>query len=142
MRKEECPHPRAAQVLAHVQSLIGTPFQAQGRLPSVGLDCVGVVCEAARIAGAILHIPADYSLSGPRGRDLETPLAFYGCTRRTADALAGDIVVMQGVQARQHLGVWTGAEIIHAHMALRCVVKAPVHPDWPIISSWCLPWEQ
>ena len=139
MTEMEKAHPHAADILAHMEAVIGTPFQLQGRLVGVGLDCVGVVCEAARAARISLDVPADYSVTGPQGRDLESPLALFGFRRRTGMALPADVVVMQGPGGRQHLGVWTGLAIVHAHMGLRQVISAPLHPDWPVLSSWCLP---
>ena len=94
---------------------------------------------AGQVAGCALPIPADYSLSGPQGRVIEKHMPQFGCVRRAQQGQAGDIVVMQGPNGRQHLGIWTGRDIIHAHASLRRVVMAPPHPDWPIISYWCLP---
>lgn len=141
MTYQEAAHPQAARILARGYALIGTAFQAQGRLPGVGLDCVGVICAAAQAADILVSAPADYSLTSPQSRDLETPLAALGCVRRVHAPCPADIVVMQGPAGRQHLGLWTGADIIHAHIGLRRVVCAPPHPDWPILSSWCLPQE-
>lgn len=132
-------HPRAADIIAHAQNLVGTPFVPQGRVMGVGLDCIGVVYEVARHIGCVLDVPDDYSLSSPQGRAMEAALAGYHFKRRPVGPVAGDIVVMQGPARRQHLGVWTGEAIVHAHAGLRYVVLAPPHPDWPIISSWQLP---
>lgn len=37
-----------AEITAYALTLVGTPFHAQGRLPRVGLDCIGVAASIAK----------------------------------------------------------------------------------------------
>ena len=61
------------QVVARARSLIGTRFRSQGRVPGVGLDCVGTVAIATgRDAGRIRR---DYRLRGETLAALEQGLA-------------------------------------------------------------------
>jgi cell wall-associated NlpC family hydrolase len=41
---------------AIAQSWLGTPFQHQGRLKGIGVDCIGLVLEVYREAGVLQHL--------------------------------------------------------------------------------------
>jgi cell wall-associated NlpC family hydrolase len=43
------------------RSVVGTPYHHQGRIPEIGLDCVGVIVIYARCFGLELKDPANYS---------------------------------------------------------------------------------
>mgnify|MGYP003457874926 CR=1 FL=1 len=42
-----------SEITAAALSMVGSPFHAQGRLPGIGLDCIGVIVCVARA----LNIP-------------------------------------------------------------------------------------
>lgn len=48
-------------IVAEARSLLGTPFHHQGRLPGVGIDCVGVLIVVARRLGLV---PPDFDVTG------------------------------------------------------------------------------
>jgi len=130
-------HPKSAAIIAAARACVGTRFRAQGRLPGVGLDCVGVALVAARAAGAGgFDLPA-YALSGDNEARLDTVLE-RRCTH-VAVAEPGDLLVVAPATGRRHLAVVTDAGLVHAHAGLARVVEAPADPAWVTIAAWRLP---
>lgn len=123
----------AAEIVAAARACVGTKFRAQGRMPGVGLDCVGVVAVATEI-----EVPSDYTLRSAAGRRVEEELRRSGF--RTADAvLPGDVIVIEPAVGMRHLGVVSGPKsIVHAHSGLRRVVEGPVAPEWRVVGVWRL----
>lgn len=140
MMHEIAPAPTLcrSEIVAAVRACVGTRFRPQGRMPGLGLDCVGVVLVAAAAAGLDrLSLPA-YSLSGEHEGQVARALIEAGCQPATK-ALDGDILVLAPSLQRRHLGVVTPVGIVHAHAGLGRVVEGPVDPDLPIIGAWRLP---
>jgi cell wall-associated NlpC family hydrolase len=126
------------EIVAAVRACVGTRFRAQGRVPGLGLDCVGVVLVAAAAAGLEgIKAPA-YSLGGEHETALENALAAAGC-RPVAKAMDGDVLVLAPAEQRRHAGVVTPAGIVHAHAGLGRVVEGPIDPDWNVVGAWRLP---
>ena len=46
------------KIVAAARACIGTPFRPQGRLPGVGLDCIGLAAWAVRAVGIEVDVPA------------------------------------------------------------------------------------
>lgn len=130
-------HPRGELIVAGARGCIGTRFRVQGRLPDVGLDCVGVVVAAVKAAGVQVADAVEYSLRGEQAGVLDRALT--GLVR-VETAAAGDVLVVEPSAACRHLAVVTGnGTVIHAHAGLRRVVEGPVNPDWRVIGAWRLP---
>jgi cell wall-associated NlpC family hydrolase len=120
----------AEAIIARARALIGVRFRPQGRKPAAGLDCVGLVAAAL---GA--PAPADYRPHGATAARIAAELRKAGLA--PADAMtAGDVVAMRTGPRQVHLGIWTGAGLIHADAGLRRVVERPGAPAWPIIGIW------
>lgn len=72
-----------ANLLAIARSWLGTPFQHQGRLKGIGVDCIGLVIEVYREAGLLsaVGLPTDWNYTGygrqAAGALLETFLQQY-----------------------------------------------------------------
>ncbi len=130
----------APAIVAAARGCVGTRFRPQGRVPGLGLDCVGVVAVAAAAAGATVDLPA-YLLSGEQCEAVANGLAAHGC-RRVWPPAPGDILVLAPSSRHRHLGIVTsiepGTAIVHAHAGLRRVVEGPVDPAWHIIGAWRL----
>lgn len=129
-------HRRQAAVAA-ARFCVGTPFRPQGRVPGLGLDCVGVVVVAATAAGVVVDLPP-YALSGEHERALVAALRHHGC-RPVVDASDGDILVMAPSPRHRHLGIVTPAGLVHAHAGLGRVVEGPIDPAWAMLAAWRLP---
>jgi murein DD-endopeptidase / murein LD-carboxypeptidase len=129
---------RRCAAIAAARAGLGTPFRPQGRIPGLGLDCIGVALLAADGAGvAVERLPA-YALSGDHGRLLAETMAALGC-RKVRRALPGDIVEYRLAPRHRHLAVMTATGIIHAHAGLGKMVEGPVPGDWAIAAIWALP---
>jgi murein DD-endopeptidase / murein LD-carboxypeptidase len=113
------------------RSLIDTPFRFDGRTHN-GLDCVGLIAllfdKRHNVAD---HYPLRTSRSEVWTRELDDIL-----TRRNGTARAGDALLLTPSPLTFHLGLWTGASLIHADIRLRRVVETPGNPLWPIIGAW------
>ncbi len=123
----------AVETVDAARACVGTRFRAQGRLPGVGLDCVGVVAWAAGVSA-----PADYDLRGGGAERAERGLAELGFTP-VADARPGDVLVAEPGAGLRHLAVVSAPGlVVHAHAGLRRVVEGPVDPAWRVLSIWRL----
>lgn len=125
-------------VVAAARCCVGSRFRAQGRVPGLGLDCVGVVLVAAAAAGLGRIAPGAYALGGDHEAVAEAMLAEAGC-QAVGSAWPGDVIVMAPAPGRRHLGVVTPAGIVHAHAGIGRVVEGPLDPEWIIIGAWRLP---
>jgi cell wall-associated NlpC family hydrolase len=99
---------------------IGTPFHHQGRVPSVGLDCVGVLICVAR---ELKLVASDFDVTGyhrqPDGADLMRHLSAHLEPVTQAEMQPGDIVCVAFDKHPQHVGIvgdyrHGGLSIIHA----------------------------
>ena len=127
-------HHRGNDIVASARACVGTRFRGQGRVVGVGLDCLGVVIVAASAAGVRLPDEVDYSLRGEGLLRLDARIA--DAMRRVDLAGAGDVLLFEPGPLMRHLGVWTGASLIHAHAGLRRVVEGPVDPAWALIGIY------
>lgn len=109
-------------ISAAALALVGTPFHAQGRLPGVGLDCIGVIVCAARACGLALEDRTAYPMQ-PDGTLM--PEAARQLTRVSGDPDEGDILVMSFGGEPHHVALLVdGGRIVHAYNHVRkCVVQ-------------------
>ncbi len=129
---------RRRAALAAARAGIGTRFRPQGRVPGLGLDCVGVVLLAAAGAGVTLPALPVYALGGDHGALLADTVRALRL-RRVRRAKPGDIIVFRLAAGHRHMGVLSDVGIIHAHAGLGLVVEGPVPGDWPVAAVWGLP---
>ncbi|MFZ4687732.1 MAG: peptidoglycan endopeptidase [Polymorphobacter sp.] len=127
----------ADRIVAAVRACVGTRFRAQGRVPGLGLDCVGVVLVAAAAAGVVAAVPA-YALGGDHAGLLLAVLAAHGCVPVQLPS-PGDILVLAPDRRHRHLAVATPEGVVHAHAGLGRVVEGPIDSGWAIIGAWRLP---
>lgn len=121
-----------AAVVARARTLIGVRFRPQGRSPSTGVDCIGLVAEAFGVARA----RADYRLAGGTVLELERELAAAGFQRSAGETAPGDVLLMRPAAQQLHLGIWTGFGVLHADARLGRVVERPGPPLWPVLGVW------
>ena len=50
--------------------------------------------------------------------------------------VTGDLLMMRTGPGQLHLGIWTGAGLVHADAGLRRVVERPGAPPWPVLGCW------
>ena len=133
---------RAAAIVAAVRAAVGTRFRPQGRIPGLGLDCVGVVLVAARAAGMIPpRLPA-YALGGDHEPLLCATLAAAGL-RLIDEPGPGDVHLFAPAEGRRHFVVQVSAatpwRLVHAHAGLGRVVEGPTEPGWTHLGAWRFP---
>lgn len=117
--------------------MVGTPFAKHGRVPGVGLDCVGVVIETARAVGSI---PEGWDFSSYRlttaDGTLEARLAEFLDEVDPSEARAGDVAIFRTRKRRpgagcSHAGVLSRRRrLVHACLTSRRVVETDVRPEW------------
>jgi len=120
-------------IVARARALVGVRFRAQGRSAADGLDCIGLVATALDRGGA----PDDYALRGGSAARIAAGLRAVGL-RAAEGRTPGDVLVMQAGPEQLHLGIWTGAGMVHADARLRRIVERPGVPAWPVIGTWRL----
>ena len=108
----------AERVLLVAAQSIGTPFQHQGRVAGVGLDCVGLYVHICKEAG-LPYMDANGYPRNPYDGQLEKQLDAQPCLERVELAEPGDIMAMRISKQPQHVGIHAGfidghAYIIHA----------------------------
>lgn len=123
---------KVAARIARARSFVGTPFRLQGRGRD-GLDCVGLVAAAHDLKA---DIPDTYALRGFDRAAAESLLDHHFARRGAEGLLEGDVVLLLPGAAQLHLGIWTGAGLIHAHAGLRRVVETPGPPGHYIAGIW------
>ena len=89
---------RKGDIVWAARSYIGTPFHHQGRLPGVGLDCMGVPWCALRAAGRVVTGRIDYPRA-PNGKLLdELGAQFWAVDPALAES--GDLLIGELQTAR------------------------------------------
>jgi len=116
------------EVVERARSLVGCAFRPQGRDPTIGLDCIGLVVAVFQIEPR--QVRRNYRLGGPHGGELETELARF--FQRVTAPQAGDVLLCEIARTHTHLAVHCGRSFVHAHAGIRRVVETPGEPGWPI----------
>lgn len=134
----------SARVVAAARRHLGTPFHHQGRLPGVGLDCIGLLVAVARELGVPIEDDATYGRR-PRPAQLLAGMGRNLVRRLGCDLTPGSIVVMGARRADlpQHVGILTpyaagSLGLVHtdAHVgrvtehAFDDAARARVHSVW------------
>lgn len=120
----------AQQMVAAAEATLRTPYQHQGRIAGLGMDCAGVLVYALRSVRAHYQDSFGY----PR-------LPYDGMLKKILDAQpclepiprvqleAGDVVLLRLKLAPQHLGVYVGdGYMVHAYESVGAVVKEQLGP--------------
>jgi NlpC/P60 family putative phage cell wall peptidase len=116
-------------MLAAARGCLGTPFHHQGRVPGVGLDCIGLVIVALRAAGVEVRDRTDYGRR-PDGKSLIAALEEHGA-RRKENIEAGDILVFRYDRQPQHVALATGSDtMIHSFAPAGAVVETMIGAYW------------
>ncbi|MDQ8757854.1 peptidoglycan endopeptidase [Sphingosinicella sp. LHD-64] len=118
-------------IVERARTLIGVRFRPKGRNAESGLDCVGVVAMAA----GIVRPPDGYALRGGSPEHLADGLCAAGF-RLSETPDPGDVLAMRAGPEQLHLGIWTGAGLVHADAGLRRVVERPGSPPWSVLGIW------
>jgi len=115
------------QALARAREAIGAPFQLHGR-SLAGFDCVGLSAWAWGVAA-----PTGYALRGRPLARIAEELAALGFV---AGHGLGAVVLVDAGPGQVHLGISTGAGLVHADAAARRVVERAAPLPWLILHRW------
>lgn len=115
-------------IVARARAMLGWPFRLHGR-DAAGIDCVGVAARALDLD----DVPGGYPLRGDGGRWIAMLDARL---RRVTAAGAGDVIAACPGPGQLHLGIWTGAGLVHADLGLGRVVERPGAVPWRVIGCW------
>jgi cell wall-associated NlpC family hydrolase len=140
---------RQRKIIAEARKLVGTKFHHQGRVPHVGLDCIGVLVAVASALG-LPHQDWPFYKRVPRHSVLSDHLATSGCTPVALEDLAPGHVMtfwyqIDGVE--NHTGILAQMEeeerptIIHAYHGAGGVVEHDFNDFWRsrLMNVWALP---
>lgn len=112
--------------------MVDTKFRHQGRVPDVGVDCVGVVVCALKAAGGLVNDKTGYSRIPSNGVLMKSIKEH--CDQINQDEIApGDIMLFDFGHAPQHVAVITGLDPItltHAYSSVGKVVKNGFDDTW------------
>lgn len=120
------------KILSLARECIGTPFVHQGRTCGKGQDC----------AGPLAHIFQGFDMEyvdkkayprTPYNRSLENNLDSQPHLKKVpkSELKAGDIVIFRIETSPQHIGIYTGENLIHACSVVGRVVEQPFRPYKP-----------
>lgn len=117
-----------SEISAAALAMVGTPFHAQGRLPSVGLDCIGVVVCLARAFGLPHTDIAAYPM---RPNGMLRPLLDAQLVRVHRAPQEGDVLLMSFAGEPHHVAVMVdGGRIVHAYATVRRCVAQSYSDHW------------
>ena len=96
-------------IVAHCRALCGTPWVHQGRLPVLGLDCIGVAIEATKAAGewtpeVAAQVPDNYGRI-PHNNNFYKFLNRVMSPIAEKDKLIGDLALICWRSYTMHIGV-------------------------------------
>ena len=125
--------------MAEARSWVGTPFQHQGRMKQVGVDCIGLVICCAAKTGIALAKRYEADPNTRRYRERPARYALLAELQRACrqvpkeDAKPGDLLCMIVVDNPQHVLLLDhGGMAIHAAAMLGVsrVVRHRIPPAW------------
>jgi murein DD-endopeptidase / murein LD-carboxypeptidase len=121
---------QAEKLAAAAADCVGAKFRLQGRDPSTGLDCVGLLVWCARQIGLTVSDQQDYVLDS--SATLLTPhlIASGFRERGTLVAPAGDILIFNLNNCLNHAAICTTRGMVHADIRFRRVVEHRVDDFW------------
>ncbi len=118
------------------RTCVDASFRPQGRVPSQGLDCLGVVAIAY---GGHLNalLPKGYCQRGGSEAAIAATIDAAGFRRIVpGEATEGDLLLLSTGPGQWHFAVRTDSGFVHADARLGRVVEVPGLPPWPMTGAW------
>lgn len=118
-------------VIQTARGQLDTPYKHQGRLPKVGLDCIGLIIHVCTTLGIPCHDYTGYARI-PDGDTLKRELSKDAIERPISAHQPGDILVFAfGVKKQPiHCAFQTNYGMIHTHAKLGKVVEHRLADVW------------
>ena len=129
-----------AEFVAVVRSFVGTRYQHRGRLPGIGLDCVGIPIVGLARVGLVVQEPPPYGMIPSGLIDGVNGLATY-CDKVEVPQVGDIEAIMWGreprhcaivIDVRRDGCVW----IVHARARNGQVSCEPLTRDYCVHSHW------
>lgn len=117
----------SVRALALAREALGVPFRLHGR-DLRGFDCVGLVAWAWEETA-----PTGYALRASPGARIARELTRLGFVSGEGP---GAIVLVAPGPGQLHLGISTGAGLIHADAIARRVVERAAPMPWAVRAQW------
>ena len=117
---------------AVARTFLGTPFHHQGRLPGVGLDCVGVVVCALKQLDWPVEDQSGYGRIPLQGR-LISAIENHCDTISQEDIQPGDLMMFAFRSEPQHIAIVSATDpimLIHAYQDVHRVVENDLDATW------------
>jgi cell wall-associated NlpC family hydrolase len=116
------------QIVTRARNCLGTPFQHQGRLPGIALDCAGLAVHVA----SEWHTPTEPRAYGrlPHEHQLEKWIDAQPYLTHAPKPQAGDVLLMRFVREPQHVAICAGQTIIHSYQRAGKVVEHNLDHTW------------
>lgn len=122
----------ADDIVAAARECCGTPFQHQGRVLGVGMDCAGVAIHALSVAGGNPVDVLGYGETPNKGAlqsalDSQPDLEVVPFP---ATPQVGDVLLFRFFNEPQHVGICTGSGVIHAYSSIGECVEHGLCSKW------------
>ncbi len=117
------------KIIDLARECMGTPFAHQGRIPGTALDCAGLLVQVMEGLGLAYDDQHGYPRRPYRGL-LEKALREQPCMNEVpkSELAAGDVVLFRISTSPQHIGIYTGGNVIHAYSTTGRVVEQSFAP--------------
>jgi cell wall-associated NlpC family hydrolase len=116
-------------IVAYAREALGTPFQHQGRICGLALDCAGLAAHVATRLGMPFNEWPGYGRT-PHDGLLESVMKAQPCLKEVNDLQPGDLVLMKFVKEPQHVAIYAGETIIHSYESVGRVVEHRLDATW------------
>lgn len=122
-------------IIATAKSMLGTPYHHQGRVPGVGLDCIGLVVCTVRALGAVIQDRTDYPRTAIPSEFVQA-VAAQVPMKSVSARMPGDLLLIRPRKALQHAAILVDAQtIIHADHVSGVVLRGL--SDWAAQIAYC-----
>ncbi|MEE4154455.1 MAG: NlpC/P60 family protein [Erythrobacter sp.] len=129
---------RGPELAIAAATLVGTRFRLHGRDPATGLDCVGLVSVSLTLIGKRPLSISGYALRNGDVAHWFAEAERVGLHPAEGKIESGDVLLVSPSSLQHHLMISENpAQMIHAHAALRRVVREPM-PQVAPLAHWRL----
>ena len=120
---------KADDIITYARECLGTPYLHQGRLIGLGMDCAGVIVHVAKRLGFEPLETPGYARTPSQGL-LESAADSQDWLERTPFMQAGDVLMMRFTGDPQHVGIYTGENLIHSYEGIGRVCEHRLDSKW------------
>ena len=115
--------------ISEARSWDGTPFVHKGQTKGLAVDCIGLVYKSALSLGLISGALPDYARS-PQGTLLEQSMNSHPELTPVKNLTPGCLLLFRFAAFGQHVGIYTGRNLIHSYQPLGGYVEHRYCDKW------------